>query len=371
MFLRARSSYPATDFSAKMLKKQLDAAFFKKGVIIAVFSGICYGLYTAFMTLGMTKGVWADWYGNNSVLLSAFVVTYMLGALGSAVNDSMSAVWALGHAGLKGKLGDFVRCLWTKPGRIMMLAAAIGGPISSAAYVIGIQLAGSIAVPISALCPAIGAVLARILFKQKLNGRMLLGIFICVFAGFIISTTAVGQDAPEGRLLGIMIALIAAFGWGLEGCIAGYSSTLIDYEIGITIRQCTSGLGNLCVLMPIFALIGNEPLTLGFQLFAKALGSSAMIFFIISGFFALFAYGLWYKGNSMCGTALGMACNGMFSFWGPFFCWIILGIFAGLEGWGLPPIAWIAAIIMAMGIFIIAENPLKLIRHCHQMKLKG
>lgn len=371
MFLRARSSYPATDFSAKMLKKQLDAAFFKKGVIIAVFSGMCYGLYTAFMTLGMTKGVWADWYGNNSVLLSAFVVTYMLGALGSAVNDSMSAVWALGHAGLKGKLGDFVRCLWTKPGRIMMLAAAIGGPISSAAYVIGIQLAGSIAVPISALCPAIGAVLARILFKQKLNGRMLLGIFICVFAGFIISTTAVGQDAPEGRLLGIMIALIAAFGWGLEGCIAGYSSTLIDYEIGITIRQCTSGLGNLCVLMPIFALIGNEPLTLGFQLFAKALGSSAMIFFIISGFFALFAYGLWYKGNSMCGTALGMACNGMFSFWGPFFCWIILGIFAGLEGWGLPPIAWIAAIIMAMGIFIIAENPLKLIRHCHQMKLKG
>lgn len=368
MSIKSASLSYTPEISADALKQQLDARFFRKGVVIAVLSGMSYGLYTAFMTLGMTQGVWADWYGGQSMVLSAFVVTYMLGALGSAVNDSMSALWALGQAGVKGKLGDFLRCLNTKPGRIMILAAAIGGPISSAAYVIGIQLAGSIAVPISALCPAIGAILARILFKQKLNGRMLLGIAICVFAGFIISTTAVGQDAPEGRLLGITIALVAAFGWGLEGCVAGYSSTLIDYEIGITIRQCTSGLGNLFVLLPIFALMGREPVTLGFQLFAQAVTSEAMIFFLISGFFALFAYGLWYKGNSMCGTALGMACNGMFSFWGPFFCWIILGIFAGLDGWALPPVAWLAAVIMALGIFIIADNPLKLLHHDHKSK---
>ncbi|MDU1027976.1 MAG: hypothetical protein E7A50_00585 [Clostridiales bacterium] len=348
--------------TAQALKHKLDSSFFKKGITVAILSGMSYGLYTAFMTLGMTKGVWADWYGENTALLSAFVITYLIGALGSAVNDSMSALWALANAGIKGKLGDFVRCLRTKPGRIMILAAAIGGPISSAAYVIGLQLAGSIVVPISALCPAIGAILARILFKQKLNARMLVGIGICVIASFMIGSTSVGQDAPEGRFLGIMIALIAAFGWGLEGCVAGYGTTLIDYEIGITIRQCTSGLGNLLVLIPIFALVGGEPVGLGFKLAGQAFTSPAMLFFVISGFFALYAYSLWYKGNSMCGAALGMACNGMFSFWGPFFCWIVLGVVAGLDGWSLPPIAWAAAVIMACGIFVIAGNPLDFFR---------
>ena len=44
-------------------KKQLSAQFFKRGVFIAIMSGVFYGLYTAFMTLAMTKGVWGDWYG--------------------------------------------------------------------------------------------------------------------------------------------------------------------------------------------------------------------------------------------------------------------------------------------------------------------
>jgi hypothetical protein len=64
----------------------------------------------------------------------------------------------------------------------------------------------------------------------------------------------------------------------------------------------------------------------------------------------------------MCGAALGMSCNGMFSFWGPFFCWVILGLIFKQDGWMLPGIAWIAAVVMVIGIFIIAMNPLDLFR---------
>ena len=32
--------------------------------------------------MGMTKGVWADWYGANTAGLSAFVVAYLLAAIG-------------------------------------------------------------------------------------------------------------------------------------------------------------------------------------------------------------------------------------------------------------------------------------------------
>jgi drug/metabolite transporter (DMT)-like permease len=204
--------------------------------------------------------------------------------------------------------------------------------------------------------------MARVLFKQKLTPRMLLGIAICFGATLMIAGTGLGEDAPAGLFLGILIAFIAAFGWGLEGCIAGYGTSMIDYEIGITIRQCTSGLSNLIILVPLFAIMAGN-FGLAPSLIGQAVGSGdAMIWFIVSGFFAVFAYSLWYKGNSMCGAALGMACNGAYSFWTPFFCWIVLGVFVGQEGWMLAPIAWVAAVVMALGVWIIAMNPLDLFR---------
>ena len=86
-------------------KKKLSSNFFKKGVTVAILSGMFYGLYSAFLTLGMANGVWADWYGVNNAALSAFVITYMLGALGSALNDTISAHWCIGIAGYQRKAG--------------------------------------------------------------------------------------------------------------------------------------------------------------------------------------------------------------------------------------------------------------------------
>ncbi len=349
--------------AARQAKRLLEASFFKKGLTVAVLSGMCYGLYSAFLTLAMANGVWVQWLDPNVSVLSFFVATYMLGALGSAINDTVSALWCLLTAAIKGKLGDFFRTIKTKPGVVMMAAALIGGPIASTAYVVALQMAGSIVIPIAALCPAIGAILARVLFKQTLNGRMLLGIGVCFAASLMIASTSLGSDAPEGLALGLAIGFIAAFGWGLEGCVAGYGTSMIDYQIGITIRQVTSGLSNLLILVPLFGLVAGGGLGLSRGLiFAALTDGSSMIWFAVSGLFAMFAYSLWYKGNSMCGAALGMACNGAFSFWGPFFCWIVLGVLFGQSGWSIPPIGWAAAVVMVVGILIIAMNPLDLFK---------
>jgi len=344
-------------------KNKLSSDFLKKGISIALFSGLMYGFYSAFLTLGMTKGVWGDWYGANTAGLSAVVITYVLGALGSAVNDTCSAVWAVIYATVKGKLGDFFRCLKTKPGAVMILAALIGGPISSTAFVVALQMAGSIVIPITALCPAIGAILGRILFKQKLDKRMMLGIAICVVSSFMIGSTSIGGDAPAGMFLGICIAFIAALGWGFEGCVAGYGTSMIDSEIGITIRQATSGLSNLIILVPLFGMIFGDGIKFSTNLVSQAFTSGpAMIWFALSGLCAFVSYMSWYNGNSMCGAALGMACNGTYSFWGPFCCWIILGVIGGMYGWALPPIVWISAVLMMFGILVIAMNPMDLFK---------
>lgn len=344
------------------IKFEVEKKYRRKGIVIAICSGMSYGLYSAFLTFGMSQGVWADWYGDNSLNLSVFVVTFVLGALGSAINDTCSAIWSIVIASIKGKIVDLKKCFFSKPGLIMALAALVGGPIASTAYVVALQMAGSIIIPITALCPAIGAILSRILFKQQLNFRIACGIGICIFASILIGSTAMSDSAPQNLLLGCLIAFIAALGWGIEGCIAGYGTVLIDYEIGITIRQTVSGITNLIVLVPLMCLISGD-VSLAPKLTIMAVSSwPSMLFFIISGFCAVYAYSLWYKGNSMCGTALGMACNGMYSFWGPFFCWLVIGVFFKQDGWALQPIAWIAAIIMIIGIFLIAVNPITLFK---------
>jgi len=347
---------------AVVAKKKLTSNFFKKGISLALFSGLAYGLYTAFLTMGMTKGVWGDWYGKNTAGLSAFVVAYLLAALGNAINDTCSAVWALLYAMVKGKFRDFLRCINTKPGRIMIVAALIGGPVAGTAYVIALQMAGSIVVPISALCPAIAAILGKILYKQELNKRMAFGILICVCASFLIGSTGFAGTVSSKTLLGLLIAVIAALGWGFEGCVAGYGSAMIDPEIGICIRQVTSGISNLFILVPVFGVIAGG-VNISFDLAVQAFTSGpAMIWFALSGLLSFMTFMAWYAANSMCGAGLGTACNGTYSFFGPLFCLLVLGVYGGMDGWSLPAIAWVGAVIMMIGILTISMNPLDLFR---------
>lgn len=343
-------------------KNKLSSNFFKRGIIIGLLSGLCYGFYSAFLTLGMSSGIWTEWYGVDSIL-PAFAITYFLGALGSAINDTFSAIWAIIIAAIKGKLGDFVRTIKTKPGRLIAFAALAGGPIAGTAYVVSLQLAGSIVIPITALCPAVAAILSSILYKQKLTPRTILGIAICFIASFMIASTGLGGDAPDGLVLGMVVAFVAALGWGIEGCVAGYATCMVDYEIGITIRQITSGLTNLIILVPVFGILAGEGLGLSFDMIPAALGDNpSILWFVLSGFFAVYSFNLWYKGNSMCGTALGMACNATYSFFTPLCAWIILGLIVGQDGWAIPPIAWAAAVVMSLGIFVMAVNPMDLLK---------
>lgn len=349
----------AVNPAAFAAKRKLAVSFRRRGIVVALLSGLLYGFYTAFMTLGMSKGVWLEWYGENSGL-SSFAVLYLLGALGAATTDTCSAIWAICIANFRGRFGDFLRCIKTKPGLVMVAAAIIGGPLASTAYVVGLQMAGSLVVPIAALCPAVGAILGRVWFKQELNARMLLGICICFIASFMIGSTGLGDNVPDNLLLGLFFGFLAALCWGIEGCVCGYGTSMIDPEIGITIRQVTAGVSNLFILVPVFGLIAKVD-TVG-MVVQSFTDPDALIWFVLAGLSAYMTFMYWYKGNAMCGAALGMSCNGTFSFWGPFSCWIILGVIFHQAGWEMPPIAWAAAVIMVIGIFIIAMNPMDLFK---------
>ena len=358
--------------NALAAKQAQEKSYRKKGIFIALMSGFLYGGYTAFMTQGMATGVWVDYYGGTGVAagLSAFALVYTLSAVGAAVNDICSAVWTLIYAAIIGRLGDFARSINTKPGRILIVAAIIGGPLASTAYVIGLQMAGSIIVPIAALNAAIGAIIGRIIYKQKLSGGMILGIVICFAAAVIIGLF--GYGIPEGGLAGIfgnmsgeaVIGIIAAFcaalGWGIEGAVGGYACCMVDTEVAICIRQCTSGIVNAVILCSLLSVMGGDGIGSGLALVGHALADGPSIWmFIVAGIFASWSFKFWYKGASMCGAALGMGCNGTYAFWGPLYCLVVCGLIFGGEGWNIAWPGWVGAIIMVIGIFVLAISQQK------------
>ncbi len=340
-------------------KQARDKAYRKKGIMIAILSGFLYGGYTAFMTQGMGTGVWLDFYGGKGIAagISAFALVYTLSALGAAVNDICSGVWSLIYGGFIGRIGEFGRTLATKPGKILILAAIIGGPLASTAYVIGLQMAGSIIVPIAALNAAIGAIIGRLIYKQKLSLGMILGILICFAAAVLIGSSSMtdGLHFDGKAILGMTAAFCAALGWGIEGAVGGYACCIADYEVAIIIRQCTSGLVNGVILVPILSVMGGDGIGSGFKWLGAALTDAPSLWmFFVAGMFASFSFKFWYKGASMCGAALGMGCNGGYAFWGPLWCYIVIGLIFGVDGYAIPWQGWTGAVIMVAGIVILA-----------------
>ncbi len=350
--------------NATVLRARHNRTFFFRGLAFALTSGLCYGLYTAFLTLGETQAPWGAWFAGGTAL-SSFTVVFALAALAAAINDVFSGIWSLAVCAKNGQLTDLRKTVNTKPSHIMMLCAVIGGPFATVCYVIALNSAMAsgnpgVIVPIAALNCAIGAILGRVLLRQKLAAHTVVGIIICLFSAALVGGASFAI-AGSGALIGCLFAFLAAFGWGFEGCIAGFGTALIEYHIGITIRQITAGLLELVIMFPLLTLIGGNGASIP-EILGAAITNPSVLIFAISGFFAMPAYSFWYKGNSMCGTALGMACNGTYAFWGPFFIWLFLGALniGGMSA-DYPPLGatqWIGAVAMVLGIFVIAVNPL-------------
>lgn len=191
-----------------------------RGIAFAVASGICYGLYTAFLTLAETQGVWGSWFASEpwgaNEPLSVFTVTFALAALAAGANDLFSGLWSLIACAKNGQLRDLWKTVKTKPGRVMILCAAIGGPFATIAYVVALNSATAagnpgVIVPIAALNCAIGTVLGRILFKQRLEAHKVAGVLVCLVAAGIIGGTSFANMGPEA-LFGCLFAFLAAFG---------------------------------------------------------------------------------------------------------------------------------------------------------------
>ena len=133
-----------------------------------------------------------------------------------------------------------------------MLAALLGGPVGMSGYLIAINNIGpGYTAIISTFYPAFGTLLAFLLLKERMRPGQIIALLVALAA---VAVSGWSSDAPTGSaLLGVLGALGCVVGWGSEAVLLawGMRDDAVDNETALHIRQTTSGLAYLVVVIPV------------------------------------------------------------------------------------------------------------------------
>lgn len=279
-------------------------------MLAGIIAGITWALETIVLgiALSMTPFVSTE----QAVFLAPFASTF--------IHDAFSAIWATIYNGIRGNLKNVWRGLTkTKSGKFVVIAAVIGGPIGMTGYVMAVNYMGaSIGAVASAIFPAIGAVLAFIFLKDKMQW----------YRWILLAATLLGvyglSYSPDlemnNFLLGIIGALMCSFGWGIEAVILAkclQDSELKD-EYCLQIRQTTSAIVYGVIIIP---MLKGWKFTI--SLFTSQNGWLIPVI-MLAALFATVSYLFYYKAISQIGASKAMALNVSYSAWAIIFTVIIL-----------------------------------------------
>ncbi len=237
--------------------------------------------------------------------------------LSTFLHDLFSAAWIGSFNTLKGNpLGAF-RALKTKGGKLIALAALVGGPVGMTGYVFAVSsLGSSLGAVASAIYPAVGAVLAYLVLKERLQWYRWVFLLFTLCGVYGLSFTP-GVE-PTNYLLGVVGALACSFGWGTEAVILakGMTGGEVTHEHALQIRQSTSACVYAVVLLPFLLMNRN-------QLSAITLEKSFFALLALAALFAAASYLCYYRAITSIGAAKAMALNVTYSAWAVIFTVLI------------------------------------------------
>lgn len=304
-----------------------------------MFAGIIAGITWAIETivLGIALAMNPFVSTEQAVFLAPFVSTFL--------HDLFSAIWACIYNGVRGNFNGLVNAIKTRSGRYVAVAAIIGGPIGMTGYVLSVaNMGASIGAVASAVFPAIGAVLAYLFLKEKMQWYRWIFLILSLLGVYGLSYSP--EINVTNFVLGFAGTLMCAFGWGIEAVIIAKSvqDESVTDEIALQIRQTTSALVYGIVILPILKGWG----------FTMSLfnGTGWLIPIIaIAAFFATISYLFYYKAISKIGASKAMALNVSYSAWA-----VIISIIFLRDTSLLNPITIICSIaVLAFGILAAAD----------------
>lgn len=274
-----------------------------------IASGFLWGLDTVILGIALTMGAFIG--TPEAIAFAAIASAFM--------HDAACAIWLFLYMGVRRRLGDTIRALKTRSGKVVMLGALLGGPLGMTGYLVAINNIGAgYTAIISAFYPAFGTFMAFVLLKERMRPRQLVAL-ACALAGVMVMGYATSGDSSVGNAaLGLVGAVVCVVGWGSEAvlCAWGMRDDAVDNETALQIRETTSAIVYAVVVLPAFG---------AWAFTASALPSISTAVVVLSGLAGAASY-LFYSRvsqrsvrraawRSTSRTPLGLSCSDS-CFWG-------------------------------------------------------
>ncbi|MDR1677237.1 MAG: DMT family transporter [Deltaproteobacteria bacterium] len=334
----------------------------KKGILAGVLSGVLWGasgtiLYLALNYAPFTNPQYASTTDEFNLPYVAIIVAMSL--CGALMHDTFAAIWVFINNVRAGKFKEYGRTLRTKPGKMVCLGAILGGPIGMSGYLLGITFVSSAyALPITAAYPALAAVLATFIFRERNPARVWIGVVLCIVGSFLVyyAPMGEGQEKDVYFAIGMILSTLACVGWASEGLLSTYGMDMLDPDIALGIREAVSAIAYFIFVLPIVTLymskFGPTPI---WEMFVGATRSSALPIYAFAGFLGGFSYIYWYRALNMTGVARAMALNVTYALWGVLFG----ALFTPLDP---TRYLYMGAGSIAIGAILVSANPRELFK---------
>ncbi|MCM0323226.1 DMT family transporter [Bacteroides fragilis] len=280
------------------------------GYLLGILSGMTWGLDT--VLIGVIMSI-APFTTSALLLVSGVFVC-------SFFHDAFAAMWMTLLLTYKKRIQLLVSKVKTRDGLFCALGAILGGPIGMSFYMLAIKNAGpAYTATITSSYPALGVALAVVFLKEKLSMKGWFGLLVCISGIIWLSYEPVESALSPSVYMGILFAIVSAFGWALESvvCAYGMKSGNVTPEMALTIRELSSFVTYGCLIVPLFCG--------GYHGVIEVITSNAMFWLLLTALIGVTSYLAWYKSIDTIGASRAISLNVTYSFWTILFSVLLFG----------------------------------------------
>lgn len=315
-------------------------AYAKKGALLAILSGIIFSFNS--IVLKHSEGFY-PFNCNELMLLVPFICV--------GVHDFTASLFVTWRNFKGGYMPELRRSLLSKPGRRVILGACIGSICGMGGYMTALRFIDpAYVLPITSLYPAVAAVLAVFVLKERISTRAWLGLGFCVFGAVVIGYSPPNVEVNSHLFYwGLFFAVLASVGWGAEGVCATSGMDFILPPLALNIYYMVSSFLYLCIFIPLMSCI-VLPQAGGWSILADFASSKGILFIMLGGLIGTFSYLAWYRAMNMTGVSRAMALNISYALWGLLFSIVFTD--TTVTGNLI-----IGAIVIFVGMFLVIGNP--------------
>lgn len=309
----------------------------KKGISLGMLSGLTWGLDTVMVGIVLAMSPFVS--SAEAIFLAPFVSTFL--------HDAFSSIWMMVYMGIKGQLGATFKALKTRSGRFIVLGALMGGPVGMTGYLLAVKYIGpAYTASISAMYPAVGAFLAFIFLKEKLNLRAWSGLALSIAGSFILGYAPGGNEVTNLGL-GFLFAMLSVLGWSSECVIGAYGmkDEEVSPEQALQIRQLVSAVFYGVIIIPVVG---------GYALSSQVVLTTAAPLLALTALFGTASYVFYYTAIHQIGATRAMALNITYAAWAIIFQILLLGTPASLK-------LILCSVAIMLGSIMVSGNPIAML----------